>query len=118
MSALSKSIVTCLTLGTFVLGLAVCAIASALEGETSARTSSAPELAVEKTAFGKTAEGEQVDLYTMTNANGMKVKVMTYGATLISVEVPDRDDKFVNVTLYLDSLDEYLAGTDPVAQAD
>lgn len=110
MSALSKSIATCLMSGTFLLGLAACAIASASEGETSAPPSGAPKMAVEKTAFGKTPEGEQVDLYTMTNANGVTVKVMTHGATLISVEVPDRHGKFANVTLYLDSLKDYLGG--------
>ena len=37
--------------------------------------------AVKKSDFGKTADGQAVDLYTLTNANGMTVKVMTYGAT-------------------------------------
>jgi aldose 1-epimerase len=35
---------------------------------------------------------------------------MTYGATLVAVETPDRNGKFENVTLHLDSLAEYLAG--------
>ena len=32
-----------------------------------------------KQPFGKTADGTQVDIYTLTNANGLKAKVMTYG---------------------------------------
>ena len=37
---------------------------------------------VEKRVFGKTADGKPVDLYVLTNANGMTAKIMTYGATL------------------------------------
>lgn len=62
----------------------------------------------EKEPFGKTPEGAEVDLYTLTNANGLRVKIMTYGATITSVEVPDRDGRLANVTLSLDSLDNYL----------
>ena len=51
-----------------------------------------------------------MDLYTLSNPSGLKVKVMTYGATLIAVEAPDRNGKFENVTLHLDILDAYLAG--------
>lgn len=65
---------------------------------------------VEKTEFGKTSEGVAVDLYTLTNDSGMEVRVMTYGATLIGVDVPDRDGVVENITLYLDSFDDYLAG--------
>ena len=57
-----------------------------------------------------TTLGTQVDRYTLTNAGGLNVSVMTYGATLTSVELPDRDGVFHNVTLYLDSVEDYLAG--------
>ncbi len=67
-------------------------------------------LAVERSAFGRLPDGRQVDLYTLTNRRDMRVKVMTYGATLIAVEVPDREGRVENVTLFLDSLDDYLAG--------
>lgn len=67
-------------------------------------------LGVQKAFFGKTAEGQRVDLYTLTNTDGLKVKVMTLGATLIAVETPDREGHFENVTLYLDSFDDYLRG--------
>jgi len=63
-----------------------------------------------KTAFGQTAEGRAVDLYTLRNASGLTARVMTYGATLIGVDAPDRNGQFANVTLYLDTLDDYLAG--------
>jgi len=65
---------------------------------------------VSKQAFGRTRDRAAVDLYTLTNAAGMKLKVMTYGATLIAVEVPDRHGKRDNVTLALNSFAEYESG--------
>ena len=61
-------------------------------------------------AFGETADGEAVELYTLTNANGMEVKVMTYGGIIQSVRVPDRDGNLVNVTLNAPDLEGYLDG--------
>ena len=60
--------------------------------------------------FGKTADGESVELYTMVNKNGVTAKVMTYGALLTELHVPGRDGKLEDVVLGFDSLDEYLAG--------
>ena len=70
----------------------------------------AGKVTVEKAAFGRMPDGTRVDLYTLRNAAGMEVRVMTYGATLICVKVPDRQGKLENVTLYLDSFDDYLRG--------
>ncbi len=60
--------------------------------------------------MGKTAEGVGVDLYTLTNSNGLRVKIMTYGATIISVETPDRNGRVEDITVSLDSLEDYLKG--------
>jgi aldose 1-epimerase len=68
------------------------------------------KVSIKKEPFGKTPEGEEVDLYTLTNAYGLRVKIMTYGATITDVETPDRDGKLANVTLSLDSLADYLKG--------
>jgi aldose 1-epimerase len=67
-------------------------------------------MTISKQAFGRTHDKSEVDLYTLTNAAGMKVRVMTYGATLIGVEVPDRSGKRDNVALCLDSFAEYASG--------
>ena len=63
---------------------------------------------LEKTSYGKLSDDREVDLYTCTNANGLVVKLITYGAIVTSVEVPDRDGKLANITLGFDSLDGYL----------
>ena len=49
----------------------------------------------------------------MTNPHGLKVQIMTYGATITDVEVPDRNGKLANVTLYLDSLADYIEHSVP-----
>lgn len=65
---------------------------------------------VAKTPCGRLPDGTEVDLYTLTNAHRLEVKIMTYGATITSVKTPDRDGRLANVTLYLDTFDDYLRG--------
>jgi aldose 1-epimerase len=59
--------------------------------------------------FGQTADGREVTLYTLTNTNGLRVRITNYGAILVSLEVPDRDGKLADITLGFDALDGYLA---------
>jgi aldose 1-epimerase len=58
--------------------------------------------------FGKHPDGQEVGLYTLTNANGLKARVMEHGAILVSLHVPDREGNFANITLGFDSLDAYV----------
>ena len=70
-----------------------------------------PKIAtVSKSTFGKTASGKEIDLYTCVNINGLVLKMMTFGAIVVSLEIPDRDGKLSNVNLGFESLDSYLAG--------
>ena len=54
------------------------------------------------------SDGLAVDLYTLTNASGMEVKIITYGGTIQSIQVPDRDGTMANVTLGFDNLGQYV----------
>jgi len=65
---------------------------------------------IEKRPFGKTTEGEPVDLYILTNANGMKTKIMTFGGIVTELWAPDRDGKLADVVLGHDNLKGYLDG--------
>jgi aldose 1-epimerase len=65
---------------------------------------------IKRELFGKLPTGEEVDLYTLTNGKGLTAKIMTYGATVIGVESPDRDGKSANLTLFLDTFDAYAKG--------
>lgn len=63
---------------------------------------------VTKQSFGKTAAGENIDLYTLTNAHGVEVKITNYGGIVISLKVPDRNGKLGDVVLGFNDLDDYL----------
>ena len=63
---------------------------------------------IEKQAFGMTDSGESVEIYTLTNANGLEARIMTYGGTVVSLKVPDRRGKLGDVVLGYETLDGYL----------
>ena len=64
---------------------------------------------VQKFDFGKAADGTPVDLYVLTNGK-ITAKVITYGAIITALEVPDRSGKLTDVVLGFDNLAAYLAG--------
>ncbi len=64
-------------------------------------------LGLEKKPFGSTQSGEPAELYTLRNANGVAVKVITYGAIIYSMEIPDRDGHLVNVTINRETVSDY-----------
>lgn len=66
-----------------------------------------PRARVEKQSFGITADGRAVDAYTLTNKSGAKVKIITYGARVVSIEVPDRGGKLGDVALGYDDIAGY-----------
>jgi aldose 1-epimerase len=58
--------------------------------------------------FGKTADGRAVEIYTLTNANGIELKAITYGAIITHLKTPDRTGRFGDIVLGYDTLDGYL----------
>lgn len=65
---------------------------------------------VARAPFGKMPDGKAVENFTLTNANGVEVRAMTYGAIVTSVRVPDRGGAVGDVVLGFDRLDGYLKG--------
>ena len=63
---------------------------------------------IEKSPFGKTPSGETVELYTLKNSTNVRVQIMTYGGTVVSLQVPDRDGILGDIVLGYDTLDGYL----------
>lgn len=62
---------------------------------------------VEVQPYGTTADGQAVEEYILTNANGMEVRIITYGGIITAIRVPDRDGELANVTLGFDNLSDY-----------
>jgi aldose 1-epimerase len=63
---------------------------------------------VTRAAFGRTPAGEAVEIFTLTNPHGLAVRAATYGGTIVSLSVPDRDGHMADVVLGHDSLEEYV----------
>lgn len=62
---------------------------------------------IDQTAFGTTPDGSVIDRYTLVNANGCEVDILTYGATLMALRVPDRNGVVADVLLGFDTLEGY-----------
>ncbi|XZE46687.1 aldose epimerase family protein [Pirellulaceae bacterium SH467] len=65
-------------------------------------------MSIESRPFGKTPAGDPVTLYSLTNAAGNTVKMIDYGAIIVSIDVPDRSGKKANVNAGFDSIAGYL----------
>lgn len=58
-------------------------------------------------SFGKLKDGQEATLYTITNKNGASVDLSTFGASIISIKIPDKTGKLVDVTQGYDSVTPY-----------
>src|SRR5882724_1037481 len=80
------------------------------EARPGAKAGTKVKAGIQKQAFGKTAEGAEVDLYTLTNANGMTAKITNYGGIVTELHTADRNGKVENIVLGFDNLKGYLDG--------
>ncbi len=72
-------------------------------------TSTATAGTIDKVPFGTTRDGQAVELYTLKNSGGASAKVMTFGAIIYSLEMPDRQGQFTNITANRETLADYEA---------
>lgn len=68
----------------------------------------AAQAGIAVTAWGGIGK-EGVDLYTLTNKNGMEVKITNYGAIITAIKVPDRGGQMADVAQGYESLAEYTS---------
>ncbi len=59
--------------------------------------------------YGKMPDGTAVELYTLSNANGMRAEIITYGGAVARLTAPDRTGKFADIVLGMDSLEGYTS---------
>ena len=62
---------------------------------------------VQREDYGETADGQKIEQFVCKNDNGLVLKMITYGATVTSLEVPDRDGKMANITLSCPDIEGY-----------
>jgi aldose 1-epimerase len=67
-----------------------------------------PNSGIKRSTFGKMADGKPIDLYTLTNGQGMRVAIANYGGIVVSIVVPDREGRPGDVVLGFDNLEAYL----------
>lgn len=63
---------------------------------------------VSREPFGQLPDGRAVERFTITNANGLEIRAITYGGIITSIRVPDRAGTLGDVVLGFDTLDGYL----------
>ena len=63
---------------------------------------------ITREVFGEIPEKGEAGLFSITNSNGVTLKITNYGAIIQSIHVPDRDGNMDDVVLGFDSLEEYL----------
>jgi aldose 1-epimerase len=98
-------------LATLVLVLALAAPACKKEAgapEGADAGAGGPRMKITREIFGSLPDGTTVDIYSLKNKSGIEARIMTYGATLVSLKLPDRNGAFADVNLGFDTLDGYL----------
>ncbi|HEV2866228.1 MAG TPA: aldose epimerase family protein, partial [Allosphingosinicella sp.] len=72
-------------------------------------SSAASAAQVSRATFGTLPDGHVVEGITLSNQHGMRVRIITYGASIQSVLVPDRHEELADVTLGYPTLEGYLS---------
>jgi len=90
----------------FALLMGACADGTAQKTDQSAVSDS--KASITEAPFGS-VDGQEVKLYTLTNANGVQAKITNYGGIIVSFIGPDKDGKPGDVCLGFDTIDRYLA---------
>ncbi len=62
-------------------------------------------MSVEKRLFGTTSRGEDVYIFSIENNNGVKAEIITYGATLNNLFVPDKNGEFADILIGFDDIE-------------
>lgn len=69
-------------------------------------------MAVTVCDFGVLADGRKIEKYTIENKNGVRVSVITYGATLTNIFVPDKNNNFADVLVGFDDIEGFVSRSD------
>jgi len=70
-----------------------------------------PNSTITKADFGKTPDGQSVEIYTLHNSKGAEARIMTYGGIVQSLCVPDKTGKLTDVVLGFDTLAGYTSAS-------
>ncbi|MER6028044.1 aldose epimerase family protein [Streptomyces sp. NPDC001851] len=91
-------------------GLAATALGTTASAAAAAGAQTASGRKPVKEYFGTLADGTKVHRWSLENG-GTRLKVLSYGGIVQSLEIPDRHGRYANVSLGYDNLDAYVKGT-------
>ena len=80
-------------------------MALALSAQTPSKKGSS---SVNHQPYGKMPDGTPVEIYTLSNAKGMRAEIITYGGAVVRLTAPDRTGKYADIVLGMDSLEGYI----------
>ncbi|WP_210573995.1 aldose epimerase family protein [Streptomyces sp. GESEQ-4] len=92
---------------TVIAGAAAAGIAATTLGGTAHATGGKKPV---KSLFGKLADGTKVHSWSLENG-GTRLKVLSYGGIVQSLEIPDRRGRYTNVSLGFDNIEDYVANS-------
>ncbi|HET9373108.1 MAG TPA: aldose epimerase family protein [Vicinamibacterales bacterium] len=76
--------------------------------EGSSTTVQKPSSRLALTPYGKTPDGQVIEVITLNNNRGVEMSVMTYGGTILSLKTPERRGQSGDIVLGFDSLESYF----------
>lgn len=65
-------------------------------------------LIAKQESFGKAPDGAPADLFTLTNSNGLVVKITNFGGVITEIHTPDKNGVFADITLGFDCIEPYF----------
>jgi aldose 1-epimerase len=65
-------------------------------------------MSIKKDLYGKTKDGNPIDIFTLNNSKGVEVQITNLGGIVVSIKVPDRFGNFADVVLGYDKLEDYF----------
>ncbi|MCC6694703.1 MAG: galactose mutarotase [Candidatus Hydrogenedentes bacterium] len=87
--------------------LVQCVVALLISGACAAYAAEHAKGQISERPFGQITDGTVVTAYTLTNANGLKATFIDFGATLVSMEAPDRNGVNADIVLGFDKVEDY-----------
>lgn len=92
-----------------VLLLVVITVVACTNNKQETNTELATLSGIKRSDFQSSLNGDSIDLFVLSNANGVEVSITNYGGRIVSVVVPDRDGNMKDVVLGYDNIDDYRA---------
>src|SRR5690554_86973 len=92
-----------------VLLLVVITVVACTNNKQETNTELATLSGIKRSDFQSSLNGDSIDLFVLSNANGVEVSITNYGGRIVSVMVPDRDGNMKDVVLGYDNIDDYRA---------